>query len=67
MVFLLAGVVGEDVDAAVAFGHVDHAAAVDQDVLGLWTSLAGIGPRRSLGSSGMKNPVMCGSWRSLMS
>jgi hypothetical protein len=26
---------GEDVDAGVAFGHVDHAAAVDQDVLGL--------------------------------
>src|SRR5215831_5658410 len=35
MVFPLAGVVGEDVDAGVAFGHVDHAAAVDQDVLGL--------------------------------
>src|SRR5499427_10303641 len=32
---LFAGVVGEDVDAGVAFGHVDHAAAVDQDVLGL--------------------------------
>src|SRR5215469_16242307 len=30
-----AGVVGEDVDAGVAFGHVDHAAAVDQDVFGL--------------------------------
>jgi hypothetical protein len=27
--------VGEDVDAGVAFGHVDHAAAVDQDVFGL--------------------------------
>src|SRR5215831_20638929 len=35
MVFPLAGVVGEDVDARVAFGQVDHAAAVDQDVLGL--------------------------------
>src|SRR6516225_3133250 len=35
MVFPLAGVVGEDVDAGVAFGHVDHAAAVDQDVFGL--------------------------------
>ena len=31
----MAGVVGEDVDAGVAFGHVDHAAAVDQDVFGL--------------------------------
>src|SRR6516165_3319840 len=30
-----AGLVGEDVDAGVAFGHVDHAAAVDQDVFGL--------------------------------
>ena len=35
MVFPLAGVVGEDVDAGVAFGEVDDAAAVDQDVLGL--------------------------------
>src|SRR5262249_31587855 len=33
--FPLAGVVGEDVDAGVAFGQVDHAAAVDQDVFGL--------------------------------
>src|SRR5262249_45071901 len=31
----LAGVVGEDVDAGVALGRVDHAAAVDQDVFGL--------------------------------
>src|SRR5215472_1923485 len=30
-----ADLVGEDVDAGVAFGHVDHAAAVDQDVFGL--------------------------------
>src|SRR5215475_5310492 len=30
-----AGLVGEDVDSGVAFGHVDHAAAVDQDVFGL--------------------------------
>src|SRR5215471_1891954 len=35
MGFPLAGVVGEDVDAGVAFGQVDHAAAVDQDVFGL--------------------------------
>src|SRR5215467_2965475 len=35
MVFPLARVVGEDVDAGVAFGHVDDAAAVDQDVFGL--------------------------------
>ena len=33
--FSSAGLVGEDVDAGVAFGHVDHAAAIDQDVLGL--------------------------------
>src|SRR5262249_1040565 len=32
---LPAGFVAEDVDAAVAFGHEDHAAAVDYDVLGL--------------------------------
>ena len=32
---LPAGVVGENIDAAIAFGHVDHAAAVDEDVLGL--------------------------------
>src|SRR5215510_1179725 len=38
---LLAGVLGEYVDAAVAFGHVDHAAAVDQDVLGLVDELGG--------------------------
>src|SRR5215467_8287527 len=30
-----AGVVAKYVDAGVAFGQVDHAAAVDQDVLGL--------------------------------
>src|SRR5215471_15563400 len=30
-----AGLDGEDVDAGVAFGHVDDAAAVDQDVFGL--------------------------------
>src|SRR5215467_11110377 len=41
---LLAGVVGEDVDAGVAFGHVDHAAAVDQDVLGLVDELGRYGP-----------------------
>src|SRR5262245_53227397 len=29
------GVVAEDIDAAVCFGHVDHAATVDKDVLGL--------------------------------
>src|SRR5262249_25579907 len=32
---LPAGVVAEDIDAAVSFGHVDHAATVDKDVLGL--------------------------------
>src|SRR5215831_16023870 len=32
---LPAGVVAEDIDAAVCFGHVDHAAPVDYDVLGL--------------------------------
>src|SRR5215467_4781409 len=41
---LLAGVVGEDVDAGVAFGHVDHAAAVDQDVFGLVDELGRNGP-----------------------
>src|SRR5215470_4039455 len=40
---LLAGVVGEDVDAGVAFGQVDHAAAVDQDVFGLVDELGGDG------------------------
>src|SRR5215475_7952410 len=35
MVFPLAGVVGEYVDAGVAFGDVDHAAAVDEDVCGV--------------------------------
>src|SRR5262247_899262 len=48
MVFPLAGVVGEYVDAGVAFGQVDHAAAVDQDVLGLvdelgWYGAAALG------------------------
>src|SRR5215475_16035642 len=43
MVFPLAGVVGEYVDAGVAFGHVDHAAAVDQDVFGLVDELGGDG------------------------
>src|SRR5215469_11724720 len=48
MVFPLAGVVGEDVDAGVAFGQVDHAAAVDQDVFGLvdelgWDGAAALG------------------------
>src|SRR6516225_6265979 len=33
--FSLTALVGEDVDAGVAFGQVDDAAAVDQDVLGL--------------------------------
>src|SRR5215813_3767573 len=32
---LPAGIVAEDIDAAVCFGHVDHAAPVDYDVLGL--------------------------------
>src|SRR5262245_17566894 len=32
---LPAGVVAEDIDATVCFGHVDHAAPVDYDVLGL--------------------------------
>src|SRR5215510_504964 len=31
----LPGVVAEDIDAAVCFGHIDHAAPVDYDVLGL--------------------------------
>src|SRR6516164_5257459 len=44
MVFPLAGVVGEDVDAGVAFGQVDHAAAVDQDVFGLVDQLGRDGP-----------------------
>jgi hypothetical protein len=43
MVFPLAGVVGEDVDAGVAFGHVDDAAAVDQDVFGLVDEFGGDG------------------------
>src|SRR5215468_2254584 len=43
MVFPLAGVVGEDVDAGVAFGQVDDAAAVDQDVLGLVDERGGDG------------------------
>src|SRR5215831_10907698 len=46
---LLAGVVGEDVDAAVAFGHVDHAAAVDQDVFGLVDELGRYGAAALLG------------------
>src|SRR5215471_2304375 len=41
MGFPLAGVVGEDVDAGVAFGQVDDAAAVDQDVFGLVDELGG--------------------------
>src|SRR5215467_8803485 len=39
----LAGLVGEDVDAGVAFGQVDDAAAVDQDVLGLVDERGGDG------------------------
>src|SRR5215813_8731943 len=43
MVSPLAGVVGEDVDAGVAFGQVDDAAAVDEDVLGLVDERGGDG------------------------
>src|SRR5215469_13694357 len=43
MVFPLAGVVVKDVDAGVAFGHVDDAAAVDQDVFGLVDECRGDG------------------------
>src|SRR5262245_18743928 len=50
--FPLAGVVGEDVDAGFAFGHVDHAAAVDQDVLGLVDELGGDGAAAVLGVVG---------------
>jgi hypothetical protein len=35
--------VAEDVDAGVAFGQVDDAAAVDEDVLGLVDELGGYG------------------------
>src|SRR6516162_689309 len=52
MVFSLAGVVGEDVDAGVAFGHVDHAAAVDQDVFGLVDELGRDGPAALCGVVG---------------
>src|SRR5215470_3639010 len=38
-----AGVVAKDVDAGVAFGHVDDAAAVDQDVFGLVDECGGDG------------------------
>src|SRR5215813_10884829 len=44
MVFPLAGLVVKYVDAGVAFGQVDHAAAVDQDVLGLVDERGGDGP-----------------------
>src|SRR5215469_9198485 len=47
-----AGVVGEDVDAGVAFGQVDHAAAVDQDVFGLVDELGRDGPAALLGVVG---------------
>ena len=52
MVFPLAGLVGEDVDAGVAFGHVDHAAAVDQDVFGLVDELGRDGAAALLGVVG---------------
>src|SRR5262249_43239153 len=39
-----AGVVGEDVAGGVAFGQVDHATAVDQDVFGLVDELGRYGP-----------------------
>src|SRR5215468_10574647 len=52
MVFPLAGVVGEDVDAGVAFGQVDDAAAVDEDVLGLVDELGGDGAAALLGVVG---------------
>jgi hypothetical protein len=41
--------VGEDIDAAVAFGHVDHPAAADQDVLGLVDELGGDRPAALVG------------------
>src|SRR5215475_520794 len=52
MAFPLAGVVGEDVDAGVAFGQVDHPAAVDQDVFGLVAELGGDGAAAPLGVIG---------------
>src|SRR5215472_7848442 len=52
MIFPLAGVVGEDVDAGVAFGQVDHAAAVDQDVFGLVDELGRYGAAALLGVVG---------------
>ena len=39
-----AGLVAKDVDAGVAFGQVDDAAAVDQDVFGLVDELGRDGP-----------------------
>src|SRR5262249_48951332 len=51
-----AGLVAKDVDAGVAFGHVDHAAAVDQDVLGLVDELGRNRPAALLGVVGDEEP-----------
>jgi hypothetical protein len=60
--------VAEDITAAIALGQVDDAAAVNQNVLGLVDELGRyLGRGVSLGLSGMKYPVMCGSWGSLTS
>ena len=53
---LPAGVVAEDIDAAVSFGHVDHAAAVDYDVLGLVDELGGYWAAAFFGVIGDEEP-----------
>src|SRR5262249_24228691 len=47
-----AGLVAKYVDAGVAFGHVDHAPAVDQDVFGLVDELGRYGPAALCGVVG---------------
>src|SRR5215472_6411167 len=47
-----AGVLGEDVDAGVAFGQVDDAAAGDPDVLGLVVEFGGDGAAALIGVVG---------------
>jgi hypothetical protein len=54
--------VAKYVDAGVAFGRVDHAAAVDQDVLGLVDELGGNRPAALLGVVGDEVPGDVGSW-----
>src|SRR5215467_8848999 len=51
-----AGLVSEDVDAGVAFGHVDHTVAVDQNVFGLVDELGRDGAAALLGVVGDEEP-----------